>query len=705
MGWKDKYRYWKITSGRHDTGRGVMKSTMFFQSKAFLILFLIVVFALIGASIGIFVAIIDTTKELTTDDLEFKSLTTVFLDKDGKEKGRIFGDQNRTAVRLNEMSEYLPDAFIAIEDERFLKHKGIDIKRTIGAVINYLLPGGKQYGGSTITQQLVKNLTGDDETTPKRKIQEQWRAIQLENKLSKDQILELYLNTIYLGQGAYGVQTAARTYFDKDAGELTLAESSLIAGITQYPSRYDPTRNLKASKERQETVLGKMKELGFITEKEYQKAMKEEIKLKKGKVERVLHQSYFIDAVCEDVLKDLQERRNLSKVMAQKMLYSEGLKIYTTMDSSVQSALDEAYSDDSRVFKAFKGNSVKPQSAMVIIDYRTGGIVGLIGGQGEKEVVMGFNRAVDAVRPPGSSIKPLAVYGPAIDIGLINPATVVDDAPITIKLAGKDWSPQNSYNGYRGLTTIRSAVENSVNVVAVKVWSQVGADRSYDYLKEFGITSLKDQDKDSPAALALGGLTYGVSPKEMASAYGAIANGGYYIKPVTYTRVEDRNGKVLLENTTEARKVMDERAAYLLTDMMKDVVASGTGKAARLSNMPAAGKTGTTTDNVDRWFVGYTPYYAGATWFGYDNDDGKRRKIPGNTNYSAKLWQMVMEKAHKKLERKEFVEPTGLVRKEICIDSGKLSSDLCRLNHRTRMEIFIKDTEPTEVCTTHVQNQ
>lgn len=704
MGWKDKYRFWKITSGRHNTNKVSGKALLIFQSKVFMVFMLFFICVVIGALGGVLIAILDTTKVLTDEDLKYRNLTTIFLDKNGDEMGRIFGGEDRTTVSLNEMSPYLPKAFVSIEDERFYKHKGIDIKRTFGAVINYLVPGGKSYGGSTITQQLIKNLTGDDDFKVSRKIQEQWRALQLETKLSKDQILELYLNAIFLGEGAYGAQTAARVYFDKDAKDLTLAESALIAGITQYPTRYNPYNNMKASKERQETVLAKMLELGYIDKQQHDKAVKEEIKLRKGKVKRALNQSYFIDAVCEDVLNDLQEELNISKGIAQKMLNNDGLTVHTTMDRNIQAALDEAFSDESTAFSNFKGKKVKPQAAMVVIDYKEGKVVGLVGGRGEKKGIMTFNRAIHAKRQPGSSIKPIAVYAPALEWGVVTPATVIDDVPITIRLpGGGSWSPRNWYkDGFWGLSTVRRGIENSMNIVAVKVWLKVGSQRSVDFLKSVGISSLTDSDKISPAALALGGFTNGVSPMEMAAAYGAIANGGYYVRPITYTRVVDRNGKVLLEKRSKADKVMDQRAAYLLTDMLKDVVDSGTATAAKLPNVPVAGKTGTTSNNYDRWFVGYTPYYVGATWFGYDEP----QNIYGSTNYSVKLWQMVMNKTHKNLPYKDYSRPEGIVEREICIDSGKLPGDLCRHDprgHRTRKELFIKGTEPTEVCTTHVR--
>jgi penicillin-binding protein 1A len=699
MDWKDKYGYDKITSGKHVNDEKPKKGKSFKgPSQTFVIIILFVVLIAIGGAAGVVLGILDTTKDLTTDDLNLKNMTTVFLDKDGKAIGRVFGSQDRTIINLTEMSPFLPKAFVAIEDERFYEHHGIDFKRIAGAVINYFTPGARTYGASTITQQLIKNLTGEDEVTIKRKIQEQWRALDLERKMSKDQIIELYLNTIYLGEGAYGVEAAARTYLDKEAKDLTLAESALIAGITRYPNRYNPLKNFDNAKKRQEIILQKMNQLGYIDKAQMEEAIDEKIKIKKGVVKKVLRQSYFIDAVSEDIIRDLQKEKNISKVMAQKILLSDGLKVYTTEDSAIQEQLDKAYADDSSVFSQFQGARVKPQSAMVIIDYKKGRVVGMIGGRGEKEGAMTFNRATDAKRQPGSSIKPIAVYGPALDDGLVTPATVEDDVPIRLG----NWTPRNWYkDGFWGLSTIRRAIENSMNIVAVRVWLKVGADRSGEFMKNLGITTLTDADKN-PASMALGGLTVGVSPIEMAAAYGSIANGGYYIHPITYTRVEDRNGRVILENKPDARRVMDERAAYLLTDMLEDVVSSGTGSSARLSSMPVAGKTGTTSNNMDRWFVGYTPYYVAATWFGYD----KQRVIPGNTNFSAKIWKNVMSNVHRNLANTNFEMPPGIIKKEVCIDSGKIPTNLCYRDPRggrVRTELFISGTEPTEECDTHVR--
>lgn len=699
MSLKEKYKYWKITSGNKNGG--FIKYV--FQSKVFLVFMLFLACIFIGIAAGVFFGILETTEELSADDLEFKSLTSSFYDKDGNEISKVFGYQNRVTVKLSEMSEFLPDAFIAIEDERFRDHNGIDIRRTIGAAINYLLPGGKQYGGSTITQQLIKNITGQKEVSIKRKLQEQVRAIMLEKKLSKDQILELYLNTIFLGKESYGVEAAARKYFDKDSKDLSIAECAMLAGIPQSPSTRNPISDFQGSKERQELVLGKMREQGFMTEEQYQKALKEKIVIKSGKSTKSSRQSYFIDAVCMQVLSDLQNKLKIDSKEAQEMLLGDGLKIYTTMSPKVQNAINEAYSDGSPVFSQFSGGSVKPQSAIVVMDHSNGYILGLCGGYGPKTGIMTFNRAIQAKRQPGSSIKPIAVYGPALDSGLITPATVVDDVPITLG----NWSPRNWYkDGFWGLSTIRRAIENSMNIVAVKVWLKVGGDRSTEFLSRLGIT-ISDIDRYSPAGLALGGLTNGVSPLQMTAAYGAIANGGYYAKPTLYTRVEDKNGTILLENKPELTRAMDERAAYVLADMMKGVVGSGgTGSSAKLSKMPCGGKTGTTSNNYDRWFAGFTPYYVSAVWFGYDNDDGKKRSIPGSTNYSAKIWKMVMEKAHNNLPIKDFVMPNGIVTEYICIDSGKLAGGLCSHDprgNRIKKEIFIEGTQPTETCNVHVK--
>lgn len=668
---------------------------------------LIVSLILIGLFAGFVSSIVDGAGALSKADFEINKFTTYIYDKDGNEYTTVNSGENRTYASLSECSPYLSKAFIAIEDERFETHNGIDVKRTLGATVKYVLSkfgiGKASYGGSTITQQVIKKVTGEDERDAKRKVREIVRAIQLEKWLSKDQIIELYMNLIYLGEGSYGVEAASYIYFDKSASELTIAECALIGGLAQAPEGYNPYKYPEKAKNRQLLVLSKMLECGYISQSQYDEAKAEELVYKKGSIELASSNSYFIDAVIEKVIDDLQEEKGITRIMAQKMVYNNGLKIYTTLDPKVQDALETVYTDDS-YFKNAKGEyDPELQSAMVIIDYKKGNIVGLVGGAGEKTTLRGFNRATQTTRAPGSNIKPLAVYGAGLEKGVLTAATVYDDTPITLKVGNKVWTPVNYDKRYRGLSNIRKATMISMNIVAVKAFQDVGVDYSIEFLKKLGITSLTSSDK-YPAALALGGLTNGISPVEMAAAYGTIANGGVYIEPKLYTKVVDRYGETLLEKRSTIRDVMSKENAYILTTMLQDVVtgSEGTAKVTKIKNIDTAGKTGTTSDSKDRWYSAYTPYYVGSVWVGYD----QQKTISTSVNPSAKLWKAVMEKVHEGLPAAKFTKPSGVVEVEVCMDSGLLATELCkkdRRGSRVYTEYFNSKngTIPTEYCTTH----
>jgi penicillin-binding protein 1A len=511
------------------------------------------------------------------------------------------------------------------------------------------------------------------------------------------------MNIIYLGEGSYGVETAAYTYFDKSAKDITIAECALIAGLAQSPEGRNPYRYPEKAKERQLLVLNKMHELGYINAEELEEAKAQELVYKKGSVELTSSNSYFIDAVIEGVINDLQNEKGVTRAMAQKMVYNNGLKIYTTVDPTVQSALEEVYTDNS-YFKTANG-AYDPllQSAMVIIDYKKGEVAGLIGGAGKKETLRGLNRATQITRAPGSNIKPIAVYAPGLEKGVLTSATTFDDVPITLKVGTKNWSPVNYDNKYRGLTSIRKAIEVSINIVAVKSFEKVGVDYSIQFLKNLGITSIVSNDR-YPAALALGGLTDGISPIQMAGAYGTIANGGVYVEPKLYTKVVDRNGDVLLEKKSAVRDVMSKNNAYILTNMMQDVVTGteGTAKVTKLAGIDVAGKTGTTTSSNDRWFTAFSPYYVGSVWVGYD----EQKTISTSVNPSAKLWKAVMEKVHKNLPNKSFVRPSGVVSVNVCRDSGLLPTDACkqdRRGDRTYSALFVSGQEPKQYCNIHTK--
>lgn len=601
-----------------------------------------------------------------TDDFSLDRNSFIYYtDKNGDdvEYAQIQGNVNRIWANYDDISDYLAKAIVAIEDERFYQHHGFDFKRLMGATFNYIVKGENSYGGSTITQQWVKNVTGDKKATPARKIREIIRAIKVEDELSKQEILELYLNTIYLGEGCYGVQAASHTYFNKSASELNLAESACIAGITQNPAEYDPFINPGQNKEKQETVLRKMFELGDITEDEYNEAVDFELVFSDGDssdddgFDRI--SSYYEEAVIQEVLEDLQTEKGYNENYAAKLVYSGGLQIYSTLDIDIQKAIDDVYTNDDN-FSSSSAYEEQPQSAIVIMDPYTGEIKGLYGGRGEKTANLTLNRATQTLRQPGSSIKPIAVYGPAVEEGIVGPGTYVTDKKITIN----GWTPHNFDNRYHGSMTIKYALAQSYNIPAVLTLQNLGINKSYEYMtKKLHFTTLVDSrdgqtDKTLPS-LALGGLTDGVSVKEMCAAYCTFANEGIYTTPHTYTKVLDYDGNVILEKKVNTNAAFSKETASVMTNMMRSVVTSGTGTAANLyCGIPAAGKTGTSELTNDLWFCGYTPYYCGAVWYGFDEP----KDLSGFTSgaISANLWRKVMDQIHVNLEYKDFETLSGI---------------------------------------------
>lgn len=672
------------------------------------ILFVILLGVLIGSVYGS----ISRAKDFDLHELSMNFTSFVYY-KDAetgelKELDRLYDNENRIWAEYEQIPQYMKDAIVSIEDERFYLHNGFDIKRIMGAAISMIKKGDYSYGASTITQQLVKNLSGDDEITIERKIQEIYRAIQIEKEFSKEEILELYLNTIYLSQQCNGVQAAANVYFGKDVSQLTLAECASIAGITQYPSLYDPIVNPQNNKEKQELVLSKMLELGKITESEYSDAISEKLIFSKRENKQlILSNSYFVDAVIEEVLEDLQEDLGYTKQVALKMLYSGGLQIHSTIDTNIQNTLEKIYSDDKNFPKT--SGDVQPESSAVVIDPETGNIVGLVGGRGEKTGSRTLNRATGTLRQPGSTIKPISVYAPAIEYGHIKPTSSVVDGPITID----GWSPRNSGGGYSGTVSISTAVARSLNTVAVKVLDKITLDTSFEFLtKNLGITTLVEKETREGkvysdkgyAALALGGLTDGVSVSEMCAAYVPFVSKGLYTKPTTYTKVLDHNGQVILEKKKEDTSVaMSEQTAFQMTQMLQGVIRYGTGSAARLSNskIPAAGKTGTTSNDNDRWFIGYTPYYVTAVWFGYDQP-----KSLGSigSNPSIPIWRSIMNEIHEGKDPKNFSMPDKIQSKAICSLSGNIATSACFNaidGSKANYKYLSDDQIPENQCTMH----
>lgn len=614
-------------------------------------------------------------------------------------------EEDREWVSMESIPEELKQAFVAIEDKRFYEHNGVDWKRTAGAALNWILPTGAGYGGSTITQQLIKNMTSDDDYSVKRKLTEIVRAITLEEQLDKDTILELYMNIIYFGENSYGVQTASRTYFGKNVSKLDLAQCAMIAGLTQNPSANDPYKHPEAAKERQEAVLGQMYEQGYISESEYKDAVAEELEYKRSskKTKEGSVYSYFTDTVIRDVVNDLQKEKGFSQEYAQALVSNGGLQIYSTMDLQVQKTLENVYENDANFPTIYDDDGVPLQSAMVVLDPTNGNILGIVGGRGKKTESLVLNRATQTTRAPGSSIKPLSTYAPAIDAGLITPYSTVTDMPV-FKYQGKAW-PKNENLTYAGQTTIMDGVAQSTNTVAVQVLKMLTTDSSFDFLTEkLGFNTLLADDDNGYAQLALGGLTEGVTVRQMAQGYTALANYGKLSEAKSYSKVLDANGNVILNHEDdEPEQVFDrgKTTAYYMNAMLTNAVENGTGKLAKIEGIDVAGKTGTTTDNKDRWFAGYTPYYVGVCWVGFDSGEG----LPSlNPNPAVQLWSTVMNRLHEDKDSKSFKSSSSFVKAEYCADSGMAPSDACKSDprgSRVRTGYFAPDDVPQEECTMH----
>ncbi|MCR4432063.1 MAG: penicillin-binding protein 1A [Tepidanaerobacteraceae bacterium] len=678
--------------------------------KNIMLVFLIVVFIGIGAGLGLFFSYIKDAPAFDPNKLK-PSETSFVYDKDGKVIAELHGEQNRVPVNIEQVPDYLKNAFIAIEDQYFYQHKGINVRSIFGALWADIVHGGYHRGASTITQQLVKLAFLSPEKALKRKAQEAWLAIQLERHYTKDQILQFYLNQIYFGHSAYGVEAAAEIYFGKSVDKLDLAESAMLAGIPKSPSLYSPYINFERAKERQEIILNTMVERNFISREEAEKAKNEKLQLIGLKNIKADYKApYFTDYVIQELAAQLQKEFGMSEDEAFDKIYNDGLKIYTTVDIKIQEAAEKALADPKNYpySKEDKNGILQPQAAVVVIDPHTGYIKAMVGGR-EHQQRLGFNRATQAFRQPGSAFKPIAVYTAAIDMGF-TAATVVDDSPVSYPSgSGKTWTPENYTRDYKGLTTIRTAIANSVNVVAVKVLKSIGVDRGIEYAQKLGIKDLvlSGNKNDRQLTIALGGLTKGVTPLELASAYGTLANQGVHIEPLAILKVVDKNGKTLIENKPEQWPAISKQVAFIMTDMLRSVVTEGTGK--RLANLPfpVAGKTGTTTDNKDVWWVGYTPQLVAAVWMGHDDPTGMSNVAGGYQ--PALIWKQIMTVAQQDLPVQNFIKPDGIVGPiNICIDSGKLPTELCYKDprgNRIRGEFFIKGTEPTSFCDVHVEKQ
>ena len=734
--------------------------------------------------VGSFRGVIDTAPDVDDIDIMPLGYATFLYDDAGNQIRKLAApDSNRLPVTLDQIPVDLQHAVVAIEDERFYEHNGIDVKGILRAGMKALTTGDFSEGASTITQQLLKNNVFTNWTSEStqlerftRKIQEQYLAVQVEKKTDKDTILENYLNTINLGAGSYGVQAAARQYFDKDVWDLNLSESATLAGITQNPTKFNPIINPDSNRKRRKEVLQHMLDQNYITQDQYDEALADDVysriqaaQEKNSSTENTVY-TYFEDELTDQIINDLMNIKGYTKKQATNLLYSGGLKVYTTQDSKIQNILDEEYADPSNYPDTVQyeldyaltvtdpdGNQVnyskemlqlyfqnedpdfdllfdspedgqtyvdkykasilangskvlaervnfapQPQSSMSVIDQHTGYVKALIGGRGEKTASLTLNRATDTTRQPGSTFKIVSTYAPALNEKGMTLATTFEDEPYEYP----DGSPvNNATRSYNGTTTIRTAIQNSINVVAVKCLEKVTPELGLKYLDNFGFTTLAhgtEADKDANGnvwsdanlATALGGITRGVTNVELCASYAAIANNGNYIKPIYYTKILDHNGNVLIENTAAERSVIKESTAFLLTSAMEDVVKQGTGTACQLDNMPVAGKTGTTEAYNDLWFVGYTPYYTCAVWSGYDNNE----KLPDYArNFHKALWKKVMTRIHEGLPSKEFEKPASVEKLSVCEETGLLPRAGCPVI----TEYFDVGTMPTEYCDQH----
>ena len=540
------------------------------------------------------------------------SSSILYEDSDGNWQNltNLSSTENRVWIDYADIPKDMEHAAVAIEDKRFYKHKGVDWYRTTGAFINMFLSMKNDFGGSTITQQLIKNLTKQDDITVQRKLLEIFQALEFEKSYDKEEIMEWYLNIVYFGEGCNGVYTAAETYFGKEPKDLTLAECASIIGITNNPSKYDPFISRENNKARQETILKQMYEQGYINKEQYDEAVAQELVFVRSESDDATQTiySYYAEAVINDVLNDLVEQKGVSRDTARTLLYSGGYQVYSCYDPSIQQAIDDVYTDLDKMPQRPSASGQQFESAIVIMDPYTGEIKGLSGGTDKKTINFGTNRATQSKRPPGSSIKPIATYGPAMELGLITQYTQVNDAP-DIKLSGTSWYPKNSGGGNYGVITIREALQRSLNTVSAQILDKLTPRASYEFLKDkLGVTSLAESDCDY-APLALGQLTNGITVREMTQAYSAFVNDGVFTYGRTYSYVKDPSGEVVLENPARTIVAFKANTAWNMADMLCNAVNSGTGSEARLSGMPVGGKTGTTDDARDRYFAGFTPYY------------------------------------------------------------------------------------------------
>lgn len=737
-----------MTENKESRTKNKKNKKKFKPLKIILITILTLVLFFAVAMAGLALAMITTAPELDINQIKSLNQASVIYDDKGDSIDTIITDKKKTVIKYKDMPKDLINAFVSIEDERFFEHKGIDPKRIIGVFFidakNILTGSNQLQGASTITQQLLKNTIFDTDTKNldsksilerkiRRKVQEIYLAPKLEKLIGKTAVLEAYLNTIFLGGRAIGVEAAAQQYFNVNAKDLTLVQCAFIAGLPQSPSIYYPysrtsMKDPSKYKNRTKAVLAKMKDNGYITEREYKTAISEidipKESITKDKNVATLGKSilgkatsnndrynfeWFSRPVVTEVKKDLKEKYHYSDDEIDNLLANGHLKIYSTMDKALQITTQNIIDDNNNLRVSSNKDEkgiIQPQASAVLVDYHTGEVKVLIGGRGEQPA-MSYNKAYDARVPAGSSIKPLTVYGPAVDTKIATAATVLEDSPLSSTMGrkyngGNPWNPKNAPNKYSGYLNMRNGIKNSVNIYAIKMEDKIGLKTGADYGEKFGLT-LNETDKNSIAALALGELNHGTNTYTMANAYGVFGNNGLYTKPRLYTKVEDKTGKVILETKIDTHKVLSPQAAYIMYDLLKEPVRGGTATRANLSyksDITLAGKTGSTTNFKNLWFCGLNSYYSGAVWIGNKNNQNIY------SSDAAYIFGKIMNEAVKSLPNKNIAAPSGITSAAVDRVSGLLPTELSYMDSRGSMvytELFIEGTVPTTYDNIHVQ--
>lgn len=657
---------------------------------------IVIFFMIVTIICSVFLAIESRKWKKLAKDM-FIGENSVVVDVNNNVIAKLGSEQKNIKVSYSDIPDNLKNAYISIEDQRYFKHNGIDIKRTGGAILTYITHMGKSsFGGSTITQQLVKNITGDTDDTISRKVKEWFKAWTLETEFSKEEILEQYFNIIYVGPNMYGVGTASQYYFSKSCNELSLEECAFLAGMNNAPNSYNPFGEKDNSEriiKRTKIVLGKMLELNYIDENSYNIAInnvENGLIFNKGTIEsESAVYSYHTDALISEVIEDLMKKYNISYEFATNYVNKAGLTIYSTQDSNIQKQTEEEFEKSKYVIKSSKSDKTS-QSAMVIIDHKTGYVVSCVGGLGKKTEVRPLNRATQSVRQTGSVIKPLSVLIPAIDKKIITGVSIYDD---TEKDFDNGYHPTD-YNKSLGKITVRRAVESSQNIPFVEIMQKLQPKNSIKYLKKMGITTLTEEDEN--LVLALGGLEKGISALEMAGAYAMIANDGVYIEPTFYTNVNNKFGKAVLRTTQSKRKVVSDDVAFIVKDLLTQPVngSEGTATYCKIQGIDVSAKTGTTDENYDRWLCGFTPYYTAVTWYGFDENE----TIEFNKkNPAGLLWAGVMSKIHSNLKSTQFDKPDSVEGCLVCADTGMLANLNCT---NTYIEYFLEPTVP-QLCDVH----